>query len=131
MLPDERGIAAGAPAAALPDDGAVIAPVDLASVFAAFASAFAAFASAFASAFADLASLFALFASDFAPYHSFTPLWPAQAPRFVSTDVYVPSLHSPVEPAGACAKPTDETARLATNARGRVKVLRFIGGLRR
>jgi hypothetical protein len=34
-------------------------------------------------------------------FQVFTPPCPAQAPRFDSADVYVPSLHSPVEPAGA------------------------------
>ena len=38
-----------------------------------------------------------------AAYHACTPLWPPHAPRFEAAEVYVPSLHCPVEPAGACA----------------------------
>src|SRR5450631_3982703 len=47
-------------------------------------------------------------------YQSFTPPCPAQAPRFDSADVYVPSLHSPVEPVGACAFAGN--ARVSTTA---------------
>jgi len=38
-----------------------------------------------------------------APFHSFTPPCPEQAPDLDAAVVYVPSLHSPVEPAGAWA----------------------------
>jgi len=37
------------------------------------------------------------------PYQSCTPLWPWQAPFFVGPDEYLPSLHKPVDPAGALA----------------------------
>jgi hypothetical protein len=46
-------------------------------------------------------------AADFAGaellYQSLTPPCPAHAPRLVSADVKVPSLHVPVDPLGACA----------------------------
>ena len=37
------------------------------------------------------------------PYQSFTPLCPEQAPDLVAPEWYVPSLQSPVDPAGAPA----------------------------
>ena len=39
------------------------------------------------------------------PNQSLTPLWPSQAPILVSLDVYEPSLHNPVDPAGTAAGP--------------------------
>jgi hypothetical protein len=85
ILSDERVVAPAAAGAAIvlaggavEVDGAAIEPEDLASFFALFSSVFLSEA-----------------------YQSLTPPCPAQAPRFFSTDVYDPSLHWPVEPAGA------------------------------
>jgi hypothetical protein len=49
-------------------------------------------------------------------YQSFTPPWPEHAPRFEGALVYVPSLHSPVEPAGACALLVAATIMPVANA---------------
>jgi len=42
-------------------------------------------------------------AEDPAANQLWPPLWPLHAPAFFGAFVYVPSLHCPVEPAGACA----------------------------
>ena len=39
-----------------------------------------------------------------APYHSFTPLWPRQAPDLEAALVLVPSLHMPLAPATGAAE---------------------------
>jgi hypothetical protein len=54
----------------------------------------------------------------FPPYQSLTPPCAAHAPRFDSAEVYVPSLHSPVDPAGACAPALDANTNPAANTTG-------------
>lgn len=64
---------------------------------------------------AGAAALFAAAgaAAGAAAYQSLIPWCPRQAPDFVAAVVYVPSLHCPVEPAGACARTTCDAIRPA------------------
>src|SRR5450432_1985426 len=70
----------------------------VAGISVAFAADLAGAAAGAGVAAAALAPLSAAF---FSSYQSLTPPCPAHAPRFAGADEYVPSLHSPVDPAGA------------------------------
>ncbi len=83
----------------------------------------AVFAGIVAGAGADAAVVLAgVGAAAAAANQSFTPLWPAQAPFFVSLDVYEPSLHKPVKPlgaaAGACANAATDVSVPTRNVKG-------------
>ena len=70
-----------------------------AAVFVVTGAVFVAEAAGAEAAVAALAAVSAV--GVFALNQSFTPLWPAHAPAFISLDVYEPSLQRPVEPLGA------------------------------